>query len=60
MGETHDTVRLSQRERDNIVVNALRKSGYSREELETQARDNRFEILQAKLSWMVISANENK
>lgn len=60
MDKVNDTVRLSQEERDSIAVNALKKSGYSRETLETQARENRFETLQAKLSWMVISANTNK
>jgi len=50
------TVYLSLEERKSIADEALRKSGFSFEELKNQSKNRRFETLQAKLSWMVISA----
>lgn len=51
-------VALSLSERKVIVEQAIKRSGFTLEELLLQAKNNRFETLQAKLSWMVISADE--
>lgn len=59
MNEINKTVKLSEIDRFLVVENALSKSGFSINELRDQAKSNNFETLQAKLTWMVVSAYES-
>lgn len=55
---TDPTTRMDLHERRSVRDMAIQSSGFTIDELRQQARFNEFETLQAKLSWMVVSAFE--